>query len=125
MISCKMNVYNQEEVGAWVQQLIDEDRLHEFYTSSAWLNIRDEILEEFKYECQECKRRGKYKRAAIVHHVKHLREFPKLALSKTYIDKDGKEQIQLKPVCKDCHEYVEHPKRLRWNAKKPLTEERW
>lgn len=120
-----MNIYNQDEVGKWVQQLIDEDRLHEFYTSSYWLNIRDEVLKEYKHECQECKRRGKYERATIVHHVKHLKKFPRLALSKVYIDEDGKEKVQLKPVCKDCHEYIEHPERLRWNMKKPLTEERW
>ncbi len=120
-----INIHNQEEVGKWVQQLIDEERLHEFYTSSYWLNLRDEVLEEFKYECQDCKKRGKYKKATIVHHVKHLREHPRLALSKTYIDENGKEQIQLKPVCKSCHEYVEHPERLRHNVKEPLTEERW
>lgn len=120
-----ININNQDEVGAWVQQLIDEDRVHEFYTSSAWLSIRDEVLKEHKYECLNHKKKGKYKRATIVHHVKHLREFPKLALSKTYIDENGKKQVQLKPVCKECHEYVEHPERLRWNKKKPLTEERW
>jgi len=120
-----INICNREEVARWVKQLIDEDRLHEFYTSSPWLNLRDEVLEDYHYECQECKRRGRYRRATIVHHVKRVREFPELALSKTYIDEDGKEQVQLKPVCKSCHEYVEHPERLRWNKKKPLTEERW
>jgi len=120
-----ININNKEEVGRWVQQLIDEDRLHEFYTSSAWLKVRDEVLAEYKNECQNCKRKGKYVKAVIVHHVKHLRDFPELALSKTYIGRDGKEQMQLKPVCRECHEYVEHPERLRWNKKEPLTEERW
>ena len=118
------SIYNQEEVGSWVQKLIDENRLHEFYTSSVWLNLRDEVLAEYKHECQNCKRKGKYVKAVIVQHVKHLRDFPELALSKTYIAENGKEQVQLKPVCKECHEYVEHPERLRWNVKKPLTEER-
>jgi len=36
----------------------------------------------------------------------------------------GKEK-NLEPVCKDCHETVCHPERLRWNKKEPLTEERW
>ncbi len=107
-----------------MQQLIDEDRLHEFYTSSEWLNTREDVLNKYKRECQDCKKKGKYTKATIVHHVKHLRKYPKLALSKTYIE-DGKEHIQLKPVCRDCHEYVEHPERLRWNKKEPLTEERW
>lgn len=116
---------NEDQVQAWVQQLIDENRLHEFYTSSLWLNTRDEVLREYKYECQDCKAKGKYSKATIVHHVKHLRKYPRLALSKTYISENGKKQIQLKPVCKDCHEYVEHPERLRRKKKKPLTEERW
>lgn len=120
-----INFASKKEVGQWVQQLIDEDRLHEFYVSAAWLNLRDKVLAEYKRECQNCKRRGKYVKAIIVHHVKHLRDFPELALSKTYIDENGKEQMQLKPVCRECHEYVEHPERLRWNTKKPLTEERW
>ena len=120
-----ININNKEEVGRWVRQLIDEDRLHEFYVSAAWLNLRDKVLAEYKHECQNCKRKGKYVKAVIVHHVKHLRDFPELALSKTYIGRDGKERMQLKPVCRECHEYVEHPERLRWNKKKPLTEERW
>lgn len=120
-----ININNEDDVGRWVQQLIDEDRLHEFYTSSIWLNLRNDVLNEYRHECQECKRRGRYRRATIVHHVKHLREHPRLALSKTYIDEHREQQVQLKPVCKDCHEYVEHPERLRWNRKQPLTEERW
>jgi len=120
-----VDIHNKEEVGRWVRQLIEDDRLHEFYTSSYWLNLRDEVLNGFKRECQECKKRGKYTKAVIVHHVKHLKEYPELALSKTYIAENGKEQVQLKPVCKECHEYVEHPERLRRKKKKPLTEERW
>lgn len=120
-----VNIHRQDEVGRWIQKLINEDNLHVFYTSSAWLNLRKEVLEEYKNECQNCKRKGKYVKASIVHHVKHLKEFPELALSKTYIERNGKEHVQLKPVCKECHEYVEHPERLRWNEKEPLTEERW
>lgn len=120
-----INIYNQDEVGHWVRQLIDEDNLHAFYTSSVWLNLRDEVLDDFKRECLACKKKGKYTKATIVHHVKFIKEYPELALSKTYIDEDGKERVQLKPVCRECHEYVEHPERLRWNKKEPLTEERW
>ena len=120
-----VDIHNKEDVGRWVRQLIDEDRKHDFYVSSEWLKLRDEVLKEYKNECQNCKLKGKYVRATIVHHVKHIDKYPELALSKTYITENGKEQVQLKPVCKECHEYVEHPERLRWNKKKPLTEERW
>lgn len=116
---------NRGDVMDWVKKCVQENREHDFYVSSAWQKAREEVLREYHYECQECKKRGKYTKAVIVHHVKHLKEFPELALSKTYIDTNGKERIQLKPVCKECHEYVEHPERLRWNKKKPLTEERW
>jgi HNH endonuclease. len=119
-----LNIRNQDEVGRWVQQLIDENNLHAFYTSSYWLNLREEVLREHNYECQICKQKGFYKKANHVHHVQYLRNHPKLALSKTYIFQ-GKEYKNLIPVCKECHETVCHPERLPKKKKKPLTEERW
>lgn len=118
-----INICNQEEVGRWVQSLIDEGRLHEFYTSGYWMQLRAEILDEDKYECQHCKKRGLYKKADTVHHVKHLRLFPMFALSKVYIFQ-GKEYKQLVSLCRQCHE-LEHPERRRKKKEKPLTEERW
>ncbi len=118
-----LNIYNQEEVGKWIQSLIDEDRIHDFYVSSYWLNLRAEILEEDKNECQHCKKRGLYKKADTVHHVKHLRDYPILALSKTYIFQ-GKERRQLVSLCRQCHE-AEHPDRIQKEKTEPLTEERW
>lgn len=72
------------------------------------------------YECQHCKAAGRYRRAEIVHHVKHLRDRPDLALSIW----DGDER-QLVSVCKPCHE-AEHPESLRkWETVQPVTTERW
>lgn len=96
---------------------------HDFYISSEWLRLRREVLAEQHYECQMCKRRGQYTRATHVHHVWHVDKFPQHSLSKTVRDGD-EEKINLIAVCKDCHETVCHPERLR-HTKKPLTKERW
>ena len=97
-----------------------------FYSWSEWAGpdgVRQAVLKLDNCECQICKARGKYSRGSIVHHVKHLRERPDLALS--IFDPDTGER-QLVTVCKACHE-EEHPESLRRCApsKPPLTAERW
>ena len=115
-----------KDILAFIKKCIEENNLHAFYTWSGWLNLRAEVLEENKNECQKCKARGKYSRATMVHHVKHVRQFPELALSKYYIDDTGEKKKQLVPLCDSCHD-DEHPERLkgRVKKKKPLTIERW
>lgn len=109
----------------FTKQCIESNNLHSFYTCPAWVKLRVEVLAEDKYECQPCKGKGRYKRAKIVHHIKHVRQHPELALSKHYVDEDGNEQRQLISVCNGCHE-KEHPERFkRGRKKKPLTIERW
>lgn len=106
--------------------LVREGREHEFYCSTAWRRKREEILERDRHECQICKSRGKYRKADLVHHVMHLKDRPELALSDTYLDEEGKERRQLISVCKECHETVCHPERMRKNEKEKFkTEERW
>lgn len=97
-----------------------------FYSWSEWAGpdgVRQAVLKLDNCECQICKARGKYSRGSIVHHVKHLRERPDLALS--IFDPDTGER-QLVTVCKACHE-EEHPESLRRcaSSKAPLTVERW
>lgn len=92
----------------------------EFYTSYAWKLKRQEVLALDHYECQLCRQRGKYTPAAMVHHVKHLKDRPDLALSIW----DGKDR-QLISLCNACHE-EQHPDRLkRKKPEKQLTPERW
>lgn len=95
----------------------------QFYSWPEWKELRPYVLEKLDHsECQICKAKGRYRKATIVHHVKHLRERPDLALSIW----DG-EKRQLLSVCKQCHE-DEHPEAFRQNAKAkapPITEERW
>lgn len=95
-----------------------------FYDSGDWRRLRRRVLEFDKYECQLCKEQGQYKKAEIVHHVKHVEDYPELRLSWYYIE-DGEEHRNLISVCRDCHESKCHPERLRMNDTKPLNVERW
>ena len=96
---------------------------NQFYRRAAWRRVRDEVLRLDHYECQRCKAKGRYSRAVVVHHVKHLEDHPELALS-VY---DGNRR-QLVSVCKRCHEEL-HPGRIeKWrivSAKPEITDEKW
>ena len=85
--------------------------------------MRAKVLEMDRNECQVCKGRGRYSRGEIVHHVKHLRDRPDLALS--VFDPDTGER-QLLTVCKRCHEEL-HPEAQRQyrTEREPVTSERW
>lgn len=106
---------------AELRGLLDAGKEHGFYDWTEWRRLRREVLKLDNYECQRCKRRGRYSRAVIVHHVQHLKDKPELALS-IY---DG-ERRQLEAVCKACHEEL-HPENQRQYAPgaPPLTAERW
>lgn len=106
-----------------LRKLIQAGREDRFYWWPEWRSLQPEVLKLDRWECQNCKARGKYARAVLVHHVKHLRDRPDLALS--VWDPDTGER-QLVSLCKACHE-DEHPEALRQKhaAKPPLTAERW
>lgn len=101
--------------------LIQSGNEHDFYLWTEWKTIRKQVLRLDKWECQIHKSRHRHKRATIVHHVKHLKDRPDLALSIW----DGEER-QLLSVCKSCHEDL-HPEWLRQYkiTAIPVTEERW
>lgn len=94
-----------------------------FYSWGEWRARRRKVLRLDRYECQRCKERGRYSRAVLVHHVKHLKDRPDLALS--IIDPATGER-QLVSVCKRCHEEL-HPESQRQYrpSKPPITAERW
>lgn len=107
-----------------LQDLISAGLEERFYWWPEWKRLRLYILEKLdNFECQPCKAKGRYKAAYIVHHVKHLRQRPDLALS--IYDPDTGER-QLISVCKQCHEDL-HPESQQQNKPKepPVTEERW
>ncbi len=101
--------------------LLQRGREDLFYHWGEWRQLRAQVLWMDHFECQLCRAKGRYGRARIVHHVKHLRDRPDLALSIW----DGEER-QLLSVCKTCHEQL-HPEcqRQRVKTAAPLTEERW
>jgi len=112
-----------------LRRLIAAGNEARFYWWPEWADpdprrgIRAAVLKMDNYECQICKARGKYSRGEIVHHVKHLRERPDLALS-MYDPATGARQLIT--VCKRCHEEA-HPESLRQcqAAAPPITPERW
>lgn len=109
-----------------IARLVEAGQEHLFYCSRDWQRKRRKILRQDRFECQICKARGKYRKAVLVHHVQHLKDRPDLAMSDTYIDGSGSEHRQLISVCKECHETVCHPERMRQNRAKTFSqEERW
>lgn len=99
----------------WIIKLFRENNIHTFYVSGPWKKLRAKVLEEQNKECQMCKANGKYKRATTVHHIKHVKSNPELALVKN----------NLISVCNECHNVL-HPEKLeKYKAKEQLNEERW
>ena len=100
-----------------VRRLIEAEGVGAFYRSDVWREKRAAILLAQHYECQRCRRRGKYTRAKVVHHKKHLREFPELALA----------DDNLEALCEACHN-EEHPEKLeQFNRKsgREWNDEKW
>lgn len=76
-----------------------------FYLSGAWREVRAEVLrhEPLCRDCMDLYRAGhvhKVRAATCVHHIKHLKEHPELALT---ID-------NLMPLC-DMHHNIRHPEK--------------
>lgn len=86
-------------------KIIDKEK---FYKSKVWRNKREKILRRDGYLCQHCKWYGKRTEAETVHHIKHLEEYPELALVSS----------NLISLCKKCHN-KEHPEKRR--KKKMIT----
>jgi len=105
-----------------LKDFIANDKADLFYNWKPWKHLREIVLKLDNYECQMCKAKGKYKKAEIVHHVKHVKDRPDLALSIW----DGEDR-QLVSVCKACHE-DEHPERMiqyQFEKKEMFNDERW
>lgn len=107
-----------------LQTMIADGCSDDFYDWAEWSNARQKALQLDRQECQLCKQCGRYRKAVIVHHIKHLRDRPDLALS-IFNPETG--DRQLVSLCRACHE-EQHPER---GLKKypigplPLTAERW
>lgn len=104
-----------------LKKLIQDGREDLFYTWPEWKSLRRDVLDLDHCECQLCKAKGRFRPARIVHHIRHLRDRPDLALS-VWVDGER----QLVSVCKRCHE-EQHPESQRQFAPvhPPVTLERW
>ena len=109
----------------WIRQLIRQGKIEQFYYTKEWKELRQEVLEEHHYECQECLKIGRYTRAVCVHHVNEVKDRPDLALSKYYVDHKGVEHKQLVPLCNRCHNLVHDKLKSFIDGKQYLNEERW
>lgn len=113
----------------WIRELIEKEELWRFYKSKYWAGNKDtkglknEVLEEQKYECQKCLKEGKLTRADTVHHVQFVRKHPRLALSKYYTYK-GNKYRNLIAVCAACHNRL-HPEKHKPKKETFINEERW
>lgn len=94
---------------------IESGDVERFYKSSEWINKRKDIIKRDNQECQRCKVNGRYHKAECVHHIKHVKHRPDLAL----VD------CNLVSLCFTCHNEV-HPEKLHHNNKtKFKNKERW
>lgn len=109
---------NTNELVKWINELIEKDELWRFYKSTEFRRLKEEVLREQHYECQECKKLGKITEAEIVHHVQFVRKYPELALSKYYTYK-GKQYKNLVALCKPHHNKA-HPEKMKIRIKPKL-----
>lgn len=84
--------------------------IREFYKTYTWKKFRNEQMRKKKYRCEECWKKGYYRKATVLHHIKHLREYPELALTES----------NMEALCEECHKEA-HPEEF----KKTKFKERW
>lgn len=108
---------------ARLEALLSAGRENVWYNSSDWGTVREAVKQIDHSDCLICKAMGRRRAARFVHHVKHLRDRPDLALSIYDPDTGARQLIS---VCKDCHEML-HPEAQRQYRPhfSPLTAERW
>lgn len=111
-------VYTDEQIetGNWVRELAATSwrGWNQFYHTGRWITKRRAILQRDHNQCQHCRAKGRYTKADTVHHLKHLRDYPELALT----------DDNLISVCENCHENIYHPEKHK-KKNKTVTPERW
>ena len=101
-----MRMPNDIPLAAWIHRLADEGKLYRFYKTREWLSLRAEVMAAHHCECAMCAELGKYSKAVTVHHVNEVKDHPELALSKWYIDANGRRLPNLLPLCARCHNRI-------------------
>jgi 5-methylcytosine-specific restriction endonuclease McrA len=120
-----VRIPNDIPLATYIRQLIKADKVEQFYFTDDWKELRQEVLDDLHYECQECLKKGEYTRAVCVHHVNEVKHRPDLALSKFYIDTEGKQQRQLLPLCNTCHNVIHEKLDKHRKSKSFHNVERW
>ncbi|MFD2511396.1 HNH endonuclease [Halalkalibacter alkalisediminis] len=67
-----------------------------FYNSKSWKIVRRDVESRDNHLCQLCLSKKKIKTMNLVHHIKELRDYPKLGLMRS----------NLISLCAVCHQYV-------------------
>lgn len=98
----------------WLKDLIRQDKVVKFYQWSEWRKLRQQALKRDNYECQTCKRDGKYAKAQNVHHLKEVKQHPELALTLS----------NLECICITCHN-KEHERLEKTRQVRFTNKERW
>lgn len=106
---------------AYIMQLVREDNLIKFYKHWQWIGVdgvRHKVMKKHNYECQACKRRGRYRKAKNVHHIKPVKEYPQIEWSLN--------ENNLEAVCIQCHNELDEKHLIKKDKKKSyMNEERW
>ena len=99
-----MYTEDQENTGQWIRSKAEMSSYgwKAFYKTYRWITMRRRILTRDRNACVMCRRKGRYTRAAVVHHIKHLKDCPE----------------------ERCHEEV-HPEKKKYRKKKFVNVERW
>ena len=109
---------------------MNDKEIKKFYNSKEWKRKRIQILKRDTFECQDCVTRlrkaaaegrrltgedAKIRQACEVHHIKELRDYPKLSLT----------DDNLISLCVKCHNirHGRYPKKFK--KKKPICDEMW
>lgn len=96
----------------WLLHLIETNDLIKFYKSKEWKRLRRRALQRDNFECQLCKKKGKFAKAKNVHHIEEVKDKPERALDET----------NLLSLCIKCHNQI-HEKGFK--TEKFWQPERW
>lgn len=107
-----MRVPLDKSLGQWLRELMAEDKLYKFYKCREWMELRNQVLQMNHHECEDCRAKGIYTRAKLVHHEHEVRDYPEQALSMYYRDSSGQAHKNLWALCQNCHE-VRHERMYR------------
>ena len=124
-----MRIPTDIPLAEYIRGLIKAHKIEQFYFTDDWRELREDVLEYFHNECQECLRKGKITTDELcVHHVNEIKVKPELALNRYYTDEKGIRQYNLVPLCKTCHNLVHEKLKKHWESNprgKFVNEERW